>query len=175
VRQANANGATIITGGKARPDIGPYFYEPTILTGVDDTMTLCTTETFGPVVAVYPVQSDAEAIARANDSEYGLNASVVTNDTKAGKAIAAQLKAGTVNVNEGYAAAWASKRAPMGGMGASGLGRRHGDEGMWKYTEPQTIAVQRALGFGPQFGWSDERWGETLVQAIGAMKRLGLK
>lgn len=175
VRQANANGAAIITGGKARPDVGPYFYEPTILTGVDDTMTLCSTETFGPVVAVYPVQSDEEAIARANDSEYGLNASVVTNDTKAGKAIAAQLHAGTVNVNEGYAAAWASKRAPMGGMGASGLGRRHGDEGMWKYTEPQTIAVQRALGFGPQFGWSDERWGETLVQAIGAMKRLGLK
>lgn len=175
VRQANANGAIVVTGGRARPDIGPYFYEPTILTGVNDSMTLCSTETFGPVVAVYPVASDEEAIQLANDTEYGLNASVVTNDTAAGKAIAAHLRAGTVNINEGYAAAWASKRAPMGGMGASGLGRRHGDEGLWKYTEPQTIAVQRALGFGPQFGWSDERWGETLVQAIGAMKRLGLK
>lgn len=175
VRQANANGASIVTGGKGRPDVGPYFYEPTILTGVNDTMTLCTTETFGPVVAIYPVDSDAEAIERANDTEYGLNASVVTRDIAAGKAIARQLRAGTVNVNEGYASAWASKRAPMGGMGASGLGRRHGDEGLLKYTEPQNIAVQRALGFGPQFGWSDERWGETLVHAIGAMKHLGLK
>jgi len=63
----------------------------------------------------------------------------------------------------------------MGGMGVSGVGRRHGDEGMHKYTEPQTIATQRALGFDPPFGWSDERWGDTLTQAMGLMKKLGLK
>jgi len=124
---------------------------------------------------VYPVASDEEAVRRANDTEYGLNASVVSRDHRAAQAIARQLRAGTVNVNEGYAAAWASKRAPMGGMGASGLGRRHGDEGMLKYTEAQTIATQRALGFGPQFGWSDERWGDTLAGAMGVMKKLGLK
>jgi hypothetical protein len=85
------------------------------------------------------------------------------------------VRAGTVNINEGFAAAWASKRAPMGGMGASGLGRRHGDEGLLKYTEPQTIATQRALGFDPQFGWSDEQWGDTLARAMGVMKKFGLK
>lgn len=63
----------------------------------------------------------------------------------------------------------------MGGMGASGLGRRHGDEGLWKYTESQTIATQRALNFDPPFGWSDEQWGDTLAQAMAVMKNLGLK
>ena len=63
----------------------------------------------------------------------------------------------------------------MGGMGDSGLGRRHGDEGLLKYTESQTIATQRALGFGAQFGWSDEQWMNTMATAFGAMKKLGLK
>lgn len=173
VDQAVAQGAVVHAGGNRRPDIGPYFFEPTILTGVNDSMTLCTQETFGPVVAVYPVSSDAEAIARANDTEYGLNASVLTRNIAMGNSIARQLRAGTVNINEGYAAAWASKRAPMGGMGASGLGRRHGDEGMWKYTEPQTVATQRALGFGPQFGWTDERWGNFLATSLDALKKIG--
>jgi succinate-semialdehyde dehydrogenase/glutarate-semialdehyde dehydrogenase len=63
----------------------------------------------------------------------------------------------------------------LGGMGDSGMGRRHGAEGLLKYTEPQTVAHQRFLGFGAPFGWSDERWGETLAWAVGALKRLGLK
>ncbi len=63
----------------------------------------------------------------------------------------------------------------MGGMGDSGLGRRHGDEGLLKYTESQTIAEQRMLGLGAPRGWSDERWMGTLAAAIGTMKRLGLK
>lgn len=175
VRDAVDRGATVLVGGRPRPDIGPCFYEPTVLTDVDESMALCRTETFGPVVAVYPVRDDEEAIERANDTEYGLSAAVVSRDSAAAQAVARRLRAGTVNINEGYAAAWASKRAPMGGMGASGLGRRHGDEGLRKYTEVQTIATQRALGFGPQFGWSDERWGDTLAQAMGLMKKLGLK
>jgi succinate-semialdehyde dehydrogenase/glutarate-semialdehyde dehydrogenase len=121
------------------------------------------------------VASDEEAITAVNASSYGLNASVVTRDHRQGRRIAAQLRAGTVNVNEGYAAAWGSTRAPMGGMGDSGMGRRHGDEGLLKYTESQTVAHQRLLGFGAPFGWSDERWGDTLVRAVGALKRLGLK
>ena len=175
VADAVARGATVVTGGHACPEVGPYFYAPTILTGVDDSMALCTAETFGPVVAVYSVASDDEAIERANDSEFGLNASVLSRDVRAAQAIARRLRSGTVNINEGYAAAWASKRSPMGGMGSSGLGRRHGDEGMLKYTEAQTIATQRALGFGAQFGWTDEKWGDTLAQAIGWMKKLGVK
>lgn len=175
VDDAVGRGARVETGGRSRPDIGPCYFEPTILTGVLDGMTLCSEETFGPVVAVYSVASDDEAVRRANDSEYGLNSSIVTKDTATARLLARRLRSGTVNINEGYAAAWASKRAPMGGMGASGLGRRHGEEGLVKYTESQTIATQRALGFGPQFGWSDERWGDTLALAIGWMKKAGLK
>lgn len=77
-------------------------------------MGLCRDETFGPVVAVYPVNSDEQAVALANDSVYGLNASVLTRDTYAGNKIAARLKAGTVNVNEGYAAAWEVFGRPWG-------------------------------------------------------------
>jgi acyl-CoA reductase-like NAD-dependent aldehyde dehydrogenase len=175
VENAVQLGAEVIVGGEPRPDIGPYFFAPTILTGVQEDMDVCRVETFGPVVSVYPVGSDAEAVARANDSEYGLNAAIASRDTRAARSMARSLRAGTVNINEGYAAAWASKRAPMGGMGASGLGRRHGDEGLWKYTESQTIATQRALNFDPPFGWSDEQWGDTLAQAMAVMKNLGLK
>lgn len=175
IDDARVKGAQILAGGKARPDIGPFYVEPTVLTGVTEDMVLCAEETFGPVVTVSCVATDDEAIARANDTRYGLNAAVLTGAIRPGQRVARQLRAGTVNVNEGYAAAWGSIRSPMGGMGDSGLGRRHGDEGLLKYTEPQTIATQRFLGFGPQFGWSDQRWGETLVTAIGAMKRLGLK
>jgi succinate-semialdehyde dehydrogenase/glutarate-semialdehyde dehydrogenase len=78
-----------------------------------------------------------------------LNAAVWTASAARGKAVAARLRAGTVNINEGYAAAWGSTDAPMGGMGVSGLGRRHGPEGLVKYTEPQTVARQRGLLLGP--------------------------
>ena len=107
-------------------------------------MTLHRDETFGPVAAVARFRDTDEVIARANDSEYGLNFSLWTRDTERGRALATRLRAGTVNVNEGYAAAWASVDAPMGGMKASGLGRRHGADGILKYTESQTVAVQRA-------------------------------
>ena len=132
-------------------------------------------ETFGPVIAITAVSGDEEAIALANDSEYGLNASVLSRDTREAARIGARLRAGTVNINEGFAASWGSTRAPMGGMGASGIGRRHGDEGLLKYTESQTIATARLIGSGAPFGLSDEQWGETVVTAIGVMKKLGLK
>ena len=148
VDDAVQKGATVLAGGRPRPDIGPYFYEPTILTGVREGMTVFADETFGPVVSLYPVQTEQEAIEKANDSPFGLNFSVWTSDPKRGRLVATQLEAGTVNVNEGYAAAWASVDAPMGGMKASGLGRRHGEQGILKYTEPQTIAIERGLPVG---------------------------
>lgn len=175
IDDAISRGATVLAGGRARPDIGPYYVAPTVLAGVTEDMVLCDEETFGPVVAVYPVASDDEAVRLANQTVYGLNGAVLTRDGARGRAIAARLHAGTVNINEAYGAAWGSTRAPMGGMGASGLGRRHGDEGLLKYTESQTIATSTVIGFGAPFGWSDERWGNTLAVAFGAMKRLGLK
>jgi succinate-semialdehyde dehydrogenase/glutarate-semialdehyde dehydrogenase len=145
VDDAVAKGARVVAGGRHRPDIGPLFYEPTVLTGATAEMDLYRDETFGPVVAVYPVTSDDEAVAQVNDTEYGLNASVYCGDTGRGRAIAGRILAGTVNVNDGYASAWASLDAPMGGMKASGLGRRHGREGLLKYTESRTVAVRTRL------------------------------
>lgn len=175
VHDAVANGARVLTGGTALPELGPTMVAPTILEGVTASMDLCAQETFGPVVALRRAESDEEALAIANDTEYGLNAAVISRDVRAARALAARIKAGTVNVNEGYATAWGSIRAPMGGMRDSGLGRRHGDDGLLKYTEPQTIGTQRVLGWGPPFGWSDERWGGTLVSAMRVMKRIGMK
>jgi len=145
VDDAVAKGARVVAGGTHRPDVGPLFYEPTVLTGVTAEMDLYRDETFGPVVAVYPVASDDEAVAQANDTEYGLNASVYCGDAGRGRAIAGRILAGTVNVNDGYSSAWASLDAPMGGMKASGLGRRHGREGLLKYTESRTVAVRTRL------------------------------
>ncbi|WP_336819677.1 succinic semialdehyde dehydrogenase [Gordonia sp. MMO-8] len=146
VDDAVAKGARVLTGGRKRADLGPFFYEPTVLENVSDEMTCFADETFGPLVSIYPVDSVDEAIKRANDTEYGLNASVFAGSTAQAQKIAEQLRAGTVNINEGYAAAWGSTAAPMGGMGVSGVGRRHGQEGLLKYTEPQTIATQRVIG-----------------------------
>ncbi len=145
VNEAVAKGANVLAGGRARPDIGPYFYEPTILEGVDEAMTLFAEETFGPVVSIYRVDTVEEAIEKANASPYGLNFSVWSRNTSRAHEIATRLQAGTVNINEGYAAAWASVDAPMGGFKDSGVGRRHGAHGLLKYTEPQTIAVQHVM------------------------------
>jgi succinate-semialdehyde dehydrogenase / glutarate-semialdehyde dehydrogenase len=175
VDDAVSRGARVLAGGHGRPDVGPFYFAPTVLEGVTEDMVLCDEETFGPVVALYPVHSDEEAIRLANDTPYGLNAAVLTRDRAAGRTIARRLHAGTVNVNEAYGATWGSTRAPMGGMGDSGLGRRHGDEGLLKYTESQTVATQRILGFGAPFGWSDERWMNTIGTTFKAFKVLGLK
>lgn len=175
VDDARSKGARVLTGGRARPDIGPYFYEPTVLADVTEAMDCRRSETFGPVVAVSRARSDEEAIALANDSEFGLSAAVWTRDIRGGRRIASALQVGTVNVNEGYASAWASVGAPMGGVKSSGLGRRHGAEGILKYTESQNVTVQHVFGFGPILGLSDERWAQTLTVALQAMKRAGVR
>ena len=132
-------------------------------------------ETFGPVVSVYRVGSDDEAIALANDTAYGLNASVWSRDVRRGRQIAARIKAGTVNVNEGYAPAWGSVGAPMGGMKDSGLSRRHGAEGITKYTEVQNITAQHGLGVGAPRGMSQQAWARFFTISLKAMKRAGLR
>lgn len=152
VEDALAKGATLLAGGRPRPELGPYFYEPTLLVGVTPGMKVYAEETFGPVVSIYRFERVEEAIRLANDSRYGLNAAIWTRDTRRGWRLARQIQAGTVNINESYAATWGSIDAPMGGMKESGLGRRHGAEGILKYTETQTIAVQRLLPIAP-FGW----------------------
>ena len=172
VEDAKAKGATVIAGGKARPDIGPLFYEPTVLADVTPEMECAATETFGPLVSIYPVSDVEEAIAKANDTEYGLNASVWAGSDAEGERIAARLRSGTVNVNEGYAFAWGSLSAPMGGMGTSGVGRRHGAEGLLKYTEAQTIATARVLNLDAPFGVPPELWQKSLLPIVRTVMKL---
>jgi succinate-semialdehyde dehydrogenase/glutarate-semialdehyde dehydrogenase len=172
VGDAVAKGATVLAGGKARPDLGPYFFEPTILTDVDETMEVHAHETFGPLVSLYRVADEEEAIARANDSEYGLNFSVWTSDEARGYRVASRLEAGTVNVNGAYAAAWGSMDAPMGGMKASGLGRRHGEHGILKYTESQTIAIERLIPVGAPDGMNPTTYARIATRALRLAKRL---
>jgi succinate-semialdehyde dehydrogenase/glutarate-semialdehyde dehydrogenase len=170
ISDAREKGAKIHTGGELA---GNATIAPTIMTGVTEQMNVCRDETFGPVVAVSAFSSDSEAIGLANDSEYGLNASVISKNRKVALAIARELHAGTVNINEGYATAWSTLGSPMGGFGASGLGRRHAVAGILQYTQSQTIATQNALGFGPPFGLNDEKWGNLLTASLGVMKKIG--
>jgi len=172
VEDAISKEAVVVTGGRPRPDIGPYFYEPTILTGVTDEMTIFDEETFGPVVSVYPFKNLSEAIDRANDTNYGLNASIWIKNAAQGFDIARQIKAGTVNINEAYAATWGSVDAPIGGFKESGVGRRHGRQGFYKFTECQTVSVQRVLPIGAPRGVSEKMWANLLTCALGIMKRL---
>lgn len=172
VADAVGKGATVLAGGKARPDLGPYFHEPTILTDVDETMEVYAHETFGPLVSLYRVADEEEAIAKANDSEYGLNFSVWTSDESRGYRVAARLEAGTVNVNDAYAAAWGSMDAPMGGMKASGLGRRHGEHGILKYTESQTIAIERLIPVGAPDGLNPKTYARLATRVLRLAKRL---
>ncbi|HCA88445.1 MAG TPA: succinic semialdehyde dehydrogenase [Streptomyces sp.] len=175
VDEAVAKGATLVAGGRPRPDIGPLFYEPTILDGVDAPMAVCAEETFGPVVSVYRFSDEDRAVDLANDTPYGLNASVWTKDGRRGRAVAARLRTGTVNVNESYAAGYGSVQSPMGGMGDSGLGRRHGSEGILKYTEAQTVAHQRLLPLAPSFGMDDEKYAAFMTLSLRAMKAIRLR
>ena len=173
VADAVGKGAEVLAGGKARPELGPYFFEPTLLAGVTDEMDLCRAETFGPVAAVYRCDSVQEMVDRANDSSYGLSASIWTHDTRFGRELATRLQSGSVNVNEAYAATWASA-GPMGGFKESGLGRRHGRQGIIKFSEAQTIAVQRLLAIDTPPFLSHQQYAALMSAAMKLLKRVPL-
>jgi succinate-semialdehyde dehydrogenase/glutarate-semialdehyde dehydrogenase len=142
MNDALEKGAQILTGGRHRPDLGPYFYEPTILTDVSSNMKLYAEETFGPVLALHQVETVEDAIRQANDSRYGLHFAVMGGNRKHAEQVAQKLEAGSVCVNDSYMI-WAAMDGPMGGVKDSGVGRRHGPDGIRRFTEPQTIITNR--------------------------------
>jgi succinate-semialdehyde dehydrogenase/glutarate-semialdehyde dehydrogenase len=125
------------------------------------------------VVSVYSVRDDDEAVARANESPYGLNASVWTADAERGRRVAARIRCGTVNVNEGFGATFGSIDAPMGGMKQSGLGRRQGREGIRRFVEVQSVATQSVIPLAPSPGLSPKAFLAAFEGAMRLMRRLG--
>ena len=145
VDDAVAKGAKVLVGGKAHRD-GGRFFDPTVLVDVDHTMTCMTEETFGPTLPIMKVDSIDEAIRLANDSPYGLQASVFSKDTNKAESVARRIEAGAVCIND-CQINYTALELPMGGWKTSGIGVRHGASGIRKYTKPQTLLVTKlALG-----------------------------
>jgi acyl-CoA reductase-like NAD-dependent aldehyde dehydrogenase len=172
VDDAVAKGATVLTGGRARPDLGPYFFEPTVLTGVTSEMACSANETFGPVVAITVVESEAEAIVAANSSEFGLNASVFSGSVARARRVAEAIDAGSVNINEGYRATFSSVDAPMGGMKHSGLGRRNGPEGLLRFVDARTVASSTGLLTLPRTGREFAKLSAVMVLLLRSLKAI---
>ncbi len=142
VADAVAKGAKIVTGGKRAEHGGGRYFEPTILVDVDHSMDCMTEETFGPTMPIMKVRDAEQAIELANDCKYGLQASVWTRDNARGEQIARRIEAGACLVNDAQIN-YAAFGAPMGGWKTSGVGSRHGSNGIRKYCKTQTLSVNR--------------------------------
>lgn len=175
VDDAVAKGATVVTGGKARPDLGPAFFEPTILEGVTKDMLCGVTETFGPVVALHSYKTVDEAVALANDTEYGLNASVWGGDIATACQVGKRIESGNVNVNDILATAFASKGTPSGGVKQSGVGARHGDQGLLKYTDVQNLAVLKKQVMGAKPGADYDKYVKGMLGGLRMMRKTGIR
>ena len=183
VEDAVARGARVLAGGKPASDLGPNFFSPTIIADVTHDMEIMREETFGPVLPVRSFKKEDEAVALANDSEFGLAASVWTRDKSRGEALARRIDAGTVMVND-VIACFGISEAPHGGVKASGIGRTHGrfglEEMVWpKYVDSDRLPGMKKLwwyGYGPAFhqqmsGFIELLFAKNLMKRIrGAIK-----
>jgi acyl-CoA reductase-like NAD-dependent aldehyde dehydrogenase len=142
VKEFRDSGAAIETGGRINPKLGGLFYEPTVITGASNEMTPMREETFGPTLPIATFSSDEEAVRLANDSEFGLTASVWTRDIARGRRIAEQIEAGSVAVND-VLYTHGIGQTPWGGFKSSGRGRTHGREGLMELVQAQHIHVNR--------------------------------
>jgi acyl-CoA reductase-like NAD-dependent aldehyde dehydrogenase len=138
LEDARQRGARVLTGGVRMREIGPTFFSPTVLADVNHSMRVMREETFGPLLPIAPFDDDAEAIRLANDSDYGLAASVWTRNHDRGERIARQIHAGTVMINDAVSCFGISE-APHGGVKSSGLGRSHGRWGLEEMTRVKYI------------------------------------
>src|SRR5262245_35011427 len=151
IADARARGAQILSGGRRNPNLEGRYFEPTVLTGVDHSMKVMTEETFGPLLPIMRVKDGTEALRLANDSVYGLNASVFPRDKTRGERLAAQVEAGMTCVND-VIAGFGVTDAPSGGMKESGIGKRHGAEGIRRFCHQQVIVTDR-FGLRREFFW----------------------
>ena len=140
VEDARAHGGRVVCGGRARPDLGPHYFEPTIVTDLQPGARLLTEECFGPVLPIVPFDDVEDALRMANGTPYGLCASVWTSDTDKGRALARRLDAGTVILNDA-AYTFAANETPWGGTKDSGRGRTHGPWGLWDVTKLRHVNV----------------------------------
>jgi len=145
IQDATQRGAKLLAGGKRLPDVGANFYAPTLLRDVTHDMLIMQEETFGPVLPVMSFADDAEAVRLANDSVYGLAASIFTRDPARAKRIAAQLQAGTVMINDAISC-FSISEAPHGGVKASGIGRTHGRFGFEEMVRVKYVDSDRLPG-----------------------------
>jgi acyl-CoA reductase-like NAD-dependent aldehyde dehydrogenase len=158
IEDAKQRGARLLSGGTRLRELGPTFFAPTVLADVNHSMHVMQEETFGPVLPIASFDDDAEAVRLANDSEFGLGASVWTRDRTRGDGMARQINAGTVMVNDAVSC-FSISEAPHGGVKASGLGRTHGRWGLEemvrvKYVDSDRLPRMKKIwwfGYGTGF------------------------
>jgi len=187
VEDAKARGARVLAGGARLKEMGAHFYAPTVLADVTHEMRIMRQETFGPVLPIMAFEDDDEAVRLANDSEYGLAASVWTRDRVRGERLARRIQAGTVMVND-VISCFGISEAPHGGVKASGLGRTHGRFGLEEMVRLKYVDSDRApgmkkvwwYGYGESFrrqmeGFLDFQFASGLGQRLrGAWRAVGL-
>ena len=179
VDDARSRGARVLAGGSRYPELGKNFYRPTVLADVNHDMRIMREETFGPVLPIMPFGDDNEAIRLANDSEYGLAASIFTRDSDRGERLARRIHAGTVMVND-VISCFGISEAPHGGVKASGVGRTHGRFGLeemvrLKYLDTDQMPGMKKVwwyGYGESFRSQMEGFLD-LQFARGVSARLG--
>jgi acyl-CoA reductase-like NAD-dependent aldehyde dehydrogenase len=145
VEDARAKGATIQLGGRRNPALPGLYYEPTVITEVNNGMDIMVLETFGPVLCIQKVDSEAEALALANDSEFGLNGNVWTKDKEKGYQLASAIDTGACSIND-MAVSYGIPAAPFGGKKNSGLGQVNGKKGLRGYCHEMPIVIDRFGG-----------------------------
>jgi len=173
VNDAIQQGARLLAGGRRMTELGPNYYAPTLLADVTHDMRLMREETFGPVLPVAPFDSDEQAIDLANNSDFGLAASVWTRSRRRGEALAAKIKAGTVMLND-VISCFGIADAPHGGFKHSGIGRTHGELGLQemvqiKYVDVDLLpGVRKPWWFG--YGRPYQQAMEGFVDALFAVR-----
>src|SRR6202167_1751467 len=180
VEDARQHGARVLAGGTRLRDLGPTFFAPTVLADVDHTMRVMQEETFGPLLPIAAFRDEDEAVRLANDSDYGLAASIWTRDRGRGERLARQINVGTVMVNDAVSC-FSISEAPHGGTRASGLGRTHGRWGLEemvrvKYVDSDHLPGRKKIwwfGYGGDFAgemesFLDLLYGRSLRQKLRA-------